>query len=1134
MEELYDDFGNYIGLDLDDDDEEEEEEEREEEGNGGYEERQRQDGREGSELGRNGGVQREFGEGKEDEDMEEEEEEEEEDVMTTAVVLHEDKKYYPSAEEIYGPGTETILQDEDAQPLEEPIVAPSRGKSFEVFGGGGGAGGGAPASAAGRAGDKEAEEAAAIAKSRMRKGMSLGAMNVDVKYLRSVSLRASRGNRHVCVAGHLHHGKTSLVDVCIEQTHDTGVSMEELVKRPPRYTDNRFDEQERGITMKCKPVSLVMESARGKSHMFTFIDSPGHPNYVDEVAAAMRLSDGVLLVVDAVEGVMMATEMAIKQAAIESLPLMLVLSKVDRLITELKLPPNDAYHKLRHTIMEVNALIAREYRTSAHASERSSASNGTTPTPMTPQLDPAKGNVAFSSGLHGWSFTLKSFADLYAHTHGVTMDTARFAKKLWGDLYFDPRSRKFERSRVDPDASRSFVSFVLEPLYKIYSSVIGEDAHVLKRVMAEFGAKMRKAELGMDVLPLLRLCCTKVFGDSRGLADMILDHTPSVRDGNAHKVNAVYTGPVDAHRMSADPVDVGTRKASATNAVGNGIGNGNGAKHRTSTGASPSARVEDMYTCNPGGKLMVMVSKMYPRASSALPGGVDGDKKVSSTSFDALGRVMSGTLRVGQQVRVLGEGYTPDDDEDSMVQTVTDIVLYNARYRVRLDEAVAGSIVLIGGVDKSIFKTATLCAISDAGTGGARDADSDDMSDDDDDDDDDVEEAHIFRPLQFVTSSIVKIATEPLNPAELPKMVDGLRSINKTYPLCTTKVEESGEHTIMGTGELYLDSLMRDLRESFSDVEIKVADPVVSFCETVVETSSLKCSSETPNGRNRITMIAEPLDKGLAEDIEAGKVNLSWPKKKVGTFFSSAYSWDLLAARSVWAFGPDFSGPNLLMDDTLPGEVDKSLLSAIKTSVVQGFQWASREGPLCDEPMRGVKLKLLDAAVADEPLHRSGGQIIPTARRVVYSSFLTATPRMMEPILRAEITTPTDCMSAIYNVISRRRGHVTADVPNPGTPLYTVRAFVPAIESFGFETDLRYHTQGQGFGLSVFDHWAVAPGDPLDSRILLRPLEPAPPLALAREFMIKTRRRKGMSEDVGVSKYLDADQLDQLRALEEN
>ena len=139
-----------------------------------------------------------------------------------------------------------------------------------------------------------------------------------------------------------------------------------------------------------------------------------------------------------------------------------------------------------------------------------------------------------------------------------------------------------------------------------------------------------------------------------------------------------------------------------------------------------------------------------------------------------------------------------------------------------------------------------------------------------------------------------------------------------------------------------------------------------------------------------------------------------------------------------------------------------------------------------------------------------------------------ANPRLMEPVYYIEIQTPIDCVSAIYTVLSRRRGHVTADVPKPGTPIYVVKAFLPVIESFGFETDLRYHTQGQAFCLSVFDHWAIVPGDPLDKNIVLRPLEPAPIQHLAREFMVKTRRRKGMSEDVSINKFFDEAMMNEL------
>lgn len=91
----------------------------------------------------------------------------------------------------------------------------------------------------------------------------------------------------------------------------------------------------------------------------------------------------------------------------------------------------------------------------------------------------------------------------------------------------------------------------------------------------------------------------------------------------------------------------------------------------------------------------------------------------------------------------------------------------------------------------------------------------------------------------------------------------------------------------------------------------------------------------------------------------------------------------------------------------------------------------------------------------------------------------------------------------------------------PGTPIFLVKAYLPVVESFGFETDLRYTTQGQAFCQSVFDHWQVVPGDPLDKSVVLRPLEPAPVGALAREFMVKTRRRKGMSDDVSINRFFD-------------
>lgn len=487
---------------------------------------------------------------------------------------------------------------------------------------------------------------------------------------------------------------------------------------------------------------------------------------------------------------------------------------------------------------------------------------------------------------------------------------------------------------------------------------------------------------------------------------------------------------------------------------------------------------------------MINITKSYARP--------DG------SAFDSFGRVYSGTVRVGDRVKVLAEGYTLDDQEDMSVQEVTRIWVMEGRYRVEVNRVTAGNWALFEGLDAGVTKTATITSLKGN------------------------DSACIFRPLQFNTLSTMKVAIEPINPSELPKMLDGLRKINKTYPLATTKVEESGEHIILGTGEVMMDCVLHDLRKMYSEIEIKVADPVVKFCETVIDTSSMKCFAETPNKKNKLTMIAEPLEQGIAEDIEKHEVCIDWKQKDVENFFQDQYGWDLLAARSIWHFGPTNDGPNILLDDTLGSHKEKALLFDIKDSIVQGFQWGTREGPLCEEPMRNVKFRLMDADIDSLPVMRSRGQIIPTARRVAMSAFLLATPRLMEPIYNVEIQAPADCVSAIYNVLSRRRGHVTGSVPKPGTPFYTVNAYLPLIDSFGFETDLRTHTQGQSFCLSVFDHWDVVSGDPLDKNIVLRPLEPAPIDALAREFLIKTRRRKGLSEDVSINKFFDDPMLMEL------
>ena len=288
-----------------------------------------------------------------------------------------------------------------------------------------------------------------------------------------------------------------------------------------------------------------------------------------------------------------------------------------------------------------------------------------------------------------------------------------------------------------------------------------------------------------------------------------------------------------------------------------------------------------------------------------------------------------------------------------------------------------------------------------------------------------------------------------------------------------------------------------------------------------MSTSSFKSTCESANRLNSIGMIAEVLENGLAEQIETRKVDINWSEDQKCDYFTSKFSWDELTASSLWAFGPSDNGPNALIDYTLEEDTNKDLLESSRDKIVHGFRWAVKEGPLCEEPVRGCKFKIMDTQFGTEVMQRGSGQVIPMARSVVYSSFLTATPRLMEPLLIGIITCPEDCIEHIYNILLRRRAHVVHQEALDGTPMHILHVEIPAIESFGFETDVRTQTVGQSFVLTNFSKWALAPGDPLDKSAKLKVLEPNDVSDLAREFMVKTRRRKGLVDDVNVVKFFN-------------
>lgn len=963
--ELYDEFGNYIGPDLDSNEEESEAELQEAPDDA-------------SEVSVESASKPTSSEAVDRTEMAE---------PMNAIVLHEDKTHYPEASQVYGEDVRTAVLDEDAMDLETPIVEPIK---------------------------EEAKVDTTLEDSKW--------MYTDDYLKVHIQNTTTRTRRFVSIIGHFHHGKTSLVDLLLGQSYARD-EIDTTADAPPQllYTDTTKAEKDRQMSLHSTPLTTLLADTRGKTFCVSFLDTPGHVNFHDETVASLAMSDGALLCVDVVEGVCMHTRMAIEAAVAAGLPLVLVLTKMDRLVVELQLPPRDAYYKLLHTIDSVNQVIGE-------------ASKG-----RYPKLHPSRGNVVFSSSVHGWLFTLESFAEVYLeHNDNLgKISVEQFGHRLWGDSYLDPATTQFHSSPRDcatPGTERTFVAYVLAPLYKLYSTCLGEREPQVNSVLRSLGVLLTRSQLRASPRVLLLCALSKFFQTAcHGLVDALVQHVPCPAVADRTKLLRNYAGDIS------------------------------------------------------GEDLLVHATKLY---------------KLNGHIW-TLGRVYAGTLRAAQEVRVLGPSFS-EDDEDVSSATIQALAIPRGRNIMHISSVGPGNWVLLQGVDGTISKSATII-----------------------DDSSSLDDANVFHPLRFPSAggeSVVKVAIEPLNPSELPKMVHGLRELGKLYPMAQTKVEESGEHILMGTGELYMDCLLHDLREH---LEVKVADPIVSFRETVVETSAIPCVSETANKRNKFTFMAEPLDEGLAEELESGVVKAHvWDRKKLGRFFQTKYGWDLLASRSVWAFGdsPKF-GTNVLLDDTLPGEVDKSLLNTTKNSIVQGFQWATREGPLCEEPVRGCKVKLLDVSLADKPIHRGGGQVIPTARRTVHSALLTATPRLLEPVYRVEVQCPAAIIDAIAPVLNRRRGHIVQDRPIAGTAFASIKGFCPVLDSFGLETDLRTFTQGQAMIYSVFDHWSVVPGDPLDQSILLHPLEPSPNHHLARELLLKTRRRKGLSEDVDVTKILAAAQL---------
>jgi len=339
-----------------------------------------------------------------------------------------------------------------------------------------------------------------------------------------------------------------------------------------------------------------------------------------------------------------------------------------------------------------------------------------------------------------------------------------------------------------------------------------------------------------------------------------------------------------------------------------------------------------------------------------------------------------------------------------------------------------------------------------------------------------LESAHNIADMKYSVSPVVKVAVKPKDGKDLPKLVEGLKKLSKSDPLVVCTTEESGEHVIAGCGELHIEICLKDLRDEYAQCEFTVSDPVVSYRETVNEISGVTCLSKSPNKHNRMYLTAEPLSDDLCKDIESGKIGpKADPKEKV-RILKEKYDWDDAQARKIWCYGPETDGANIVVDVTQAVQY----LLEIKEHVNSAFQWTTKEGPLCEENMRGIRFNLVDVTMHADSIHRGAGQIMPPTRRCCFAAELTAKPTLQEPVFLVEITCPQDAMSGVYNCMNLRRGCVFEENPREGTPLIQVKAHLPVNESFGFVAALRQATSGQAFPQCVFSHWENLTGNCLE------------------------------------------------------
>jgi elongation factor 2 len=388
----------------------------------------------------------------------------------------------------------------------------------------------------------------------------------------------------------------------------------------------------------------------------------------------------------------------------------------------------------------------------------------------------------------------------------------------------------------------------------------------------------------------------------------------------------------------------------------------------------------------------------------------------------ATGRLFSGSIKKGDQVYLVGAGKK---------HNVENVSVYMSAFREAVSEITAGNIAAVSGLDSA--------GIGETGVGAQLE-----------------DESVPFESLRNVSQPVMTVAIEPKDPNDLEQVLNAMSRLSLEDPnLKTSADRETGQYLISGMGELHLEVAVNSLKQYLGAVELKTSAPIASYRETIRKKGKLVVAKSS-NKLNEFWVQVEPIDEKGVKMFE--QASLSTEMLRPDAFD--------LQGKNVWAFDEEL--------DVLTGSIGQDKLSRdVVASVVSGFHWACRTGPLCEQPLRELKVNLIDAKVDASSDNREPKEIMRAMSRAILGSFLTAHPMLLEPIYKVEITVPLQWLGKCTNIIVRNRGSIQSTVQKGA--LAVINGLVPVAETFGLSEELRSATSGRAFWQLIFDHWEKVP-----------------------------------------------------------